>query len=401
MSDRVGCNRAAPIRDSVLPMGLFTEISALVRFFFQTPKSEKAIVFYSEQASYWAYFEGLIGALQRKTDRSICYVTSDPNDPVLSSGNPRIRAFYLNRLLPSFMGYVDCKVFVITLTELNLHHLKRSNQPVHYAYVFHALNSSHMAYRPQAFDHYDSILCCGPYHANEIRRDEELRGLPKKQLVEAGYYRLERLYKAAQEQPASSTEKKVVLVAPSWSANNVLEAHGATLVRTLLNAGYEVIMRPHPETIKRSAELVQAIEDEFRDDAQFTLERSVATDDSILRADVLITDWSGIALEYAFGTERPVLYLDVPRKVHNDSYATLGIEPFEVRMRSEIGVVFPPADIVNIDQAIDRLVREREQYRQRIVELRSDNIFHFGHSSKVGARHILDVLEATETGSTN
>jgi YidC/Oxa1 family membrane protein insertase len=382
-------------------MGLFTEISALLRFFFRTPKDDKAIVFYSEQASYWAYFEGLIGALEQETGRAICYVTSDPSDPVLASDDPRIRTFYLDRLLPSFMQYVDCKVFVITLTELNLHHLKRSNQPVHYAYVFHALNSSHMAYRPQAFDHYDSILCCGPYHANEIRRDEVLRGLPKKRLVEAGYYRLERLYRAAQDRPPASTEKKVVLVAPSWAANNVLEAHGPTLVRTLLDAGYEVIMRPHPETMKRSADLVQTIEDEFRDDAQFTLERSVATDDSILSADVLITDWSGIALEYAFGTERPVLYLDVPRKVHNDGYTALGIEPLEVRMRSEVGMVFPPSDIANIDKAIDRLIREREQYRRRIVESRAENIFHFGHSSEVGARHILNVLEAAETGSTN
>ena len=382
-------------------MGLLTEIVTLARFFLQTPKSEKTIVFYSEQASYWAYFEGLIEALEQETNQSICYVTSDPDDPVLSLDNQRIRTFYLDRLLPSFMDYVDCKVFVITVTELNLHQLRRSKQPVHYAYVFHALNSTHMAYRPQAFDHYDSILCCGPYHANEIRRDEELRDLPKKQLVEAGYYRLERLYEAAQNRSASSAERKVVLVAPSWAANNVLEAHGVTLVRTLLRAGYEVILRPHPETIKRSTALVETIEGEFRDEAHFTLERSVATDDSILRADVLITDWSGIALEYAFGTERPVLYLDVPRKVHNEGYETLEIEPMEVRMRSQVGLVSPPSDIARIDQAIDRLINEREQYRDRIVALRAENIFHFGRSSEIGARHILDVVEAAETGSTN
>jgi YidC/Oxa1 family membrane protein insertase len=382
-------------------MGLLTEIFALVRFFLQTQKSEKAIVFYSEQASYWTYFEGLVEELQQGTDRPVCYVTSDPNDPVLASKNPRIRPFYLNRLLASFMEYVDCNVFVMTLTELNLHHLRRSKQSVHYAYVFHALNSSHMAYRPRAFEHYDSILCCGPYHVNEIRRDEKLRGLPEKQLVEAGYYRLERLYGAAQDRSVSSTEKKVVLVAPSWSANNVLEAHGVTLVRTLLGAGYEVIMRPHPETMKHSADLVQTIDHEFRGDARFTFERSVATDDSILRADVLITDWSGIALEYAFGTERPVLYLDVPRKVHNEGYATLGIEPLEVTMRAQVGLVFPPSEIANIDQAIDRLIREREQYRQRIIKLRSENVFHFGHSSEVGARHILDVLNAAESVGEN
>ena len=382
-------------------MGLMAEISSLVRFFFRTPKRETAIVFYAEQASYWSYFEGLIEALQQVTDRPFCYVTSDPHDPILASDNPRIRSFYLNRMLASFMEYVDCKVFVMTLTELNLRHLKRSKQPVHYVYVFHALNSVHMAYRCEAFDHYDSILCCGPHHVKEIQRDEELRDLPKKQLVEAGYYRLERLYRAARDRPASPADKAVILVAPSWAADNVLEAHGVTLVRTLLNAGYKVIMRPHPETIKHHPEILAAFENEFPDNPDLTLERSVATDDSILQADVLITDWSGIALEYAFGVERPVLYLDVPRKVHNDDYAKLGIEPLEVTMRSEVGLVFPPSEIAHIDQAISHLIREREQYRERIVDLRSKNIFHFGRSSELGARHILDVLNAAESGSEN
>ncbi len=49
----------------------------------------------------------------------------------------------------------------------------------------------------------------------------------------------------------------------------------------------------------------------------------MTTDDSLLRADVLICDISGIALEYVFGTERPVLFLDVPLKIHNPRFKEL------------------------------------------------------------------------------
>jgi YidC/Oxa1 family membrane protein insertase len=256
-----------------------------------------------------------------------------------------------------------------------------------------------MAYRHSAFDHYDSILCCGSYQMKEIRRDEALRNLPKKELVEGGYYRVERVYRAAQEFGIGAPNQQsrgCVLVAPSWAAHNVLEEHGIALAESLLAADYEIIMRPHPETNKRHPDLVNEFAARFEADDRVTVERSVASDESLLRADVLITDWSGIAQEYAFGTERPVLYLDVPRKVHNDRYEELGLEPFEARIRSEVGLVFPTSEIPNIDRAIDRLIRERDQYRGRIAELREKNLFCFGSSGEVGARHILDVVGRTE-----
>jgi YidC/Oxa1 family membrane protein insertase len=156
-------------------------------------------------------------------------------------------------------------------------------------------------------------------------------------------------------------------------------------------------VRPHPETIKRTPEIVDALAARFEGDERVIVERSVATDESMLRADVLITDWSGIALEYALGTERPVLYVDVPPKVHNDRYEELGIEPFEASMRDETGLVLPASEIPKVDQAIDRLIGARNLYRTRLADLRAKSLFCFGSSSEVGARHILDVVARAES----
>ncbi len=388
-------------------MGLIGELREWFRFAFRTPEAEKDIIFFSESASYWAYFEGLVHGLKNQSQAPFCYVTSDPNDPRLSADDPQIRAFYLNQLLPFFMQFVKCRAFVMTLTELDLHHIKRSVNPVHYVYAFHSLNSTHMAYQPRAFDHYDSILCCGPYMVQEIESDEQLRDLPKKQLIEAGYYRVERIRRAAQERSAhsgsridsetgqaktNSTDTGCILIAPSWAAHNVLEEHGIEIAERLLSVGHEVILRPHPETIKRSPDVVDAFARHFKDNPSLIVERSVASDDSLLRADILITDWSGIAQEYAFGTERPVLYLDVPRKVHNEGYESLEIEPFEAQIRNEVGVVLPTEEISQINQAVGRLMRDRNAYGDRIRALRDENLFCFGESGEVGARHILDVV---------
>src|SRR5438093_13437904 len=62
------------------------------------------------------------------------------------------------------------------LTDLDAYHLMRSAAyPVHYVYVFHSMVSSHMVFRPKAYDAYDTILCVGPHHTREIRQTRPSR----------------------------------------------------------------------------------------------------------------------------------------------------------------------------------------------------------------------------------
>lgn len=374
---------------------IFSEIRNLFRFFWKTPKEEKTLVFYAEHEGYYPYFEGIINVLIKKYKQKLCYITSDPDDPILQTTEPLIKPFYLNKLLGSFMSLVDCKVFVMTLTDLNQFHLKRSSHPVHYLYVFHSLVSTHMMYRQGAFDHYDTILCVGPHHINEIQKYEQDKGLPKKQLIQAGYYRLERIYQAYQQfssNKLASKTKKTILIAPSWGEDNLLKLSGDRIIELLLKEGYEIIVRPHPETVRRDPKLIEFLKVKYGDNSNFILESSVATDDSMLRADVLICDLSGIALEYAFGTERPVIFLDGPIKIKNDQYGELGIEPLELALRSNIGRIVSPENIENIPGIIDELILHIETYKDRIIECRDQHVSNFGNSAETGAQHISELL---------
>ena len=375
-------------------MSFFSEIRAIYRFFKKTPPSEKRIVFYAEHAGYYSYFEGLINELTARYREIITYITSDPCDPVLTFKNPRLRPFFINKLLPFFMRLVNSKLFVMTLTDLNQFYLKRSYNPVHYVYVFHALVSTTMAYREGSFDHYDTIFCVGPHQVEEIRRYEKLKNLTPKTLVEAGYYRLERIRAAYKQKMLLSRQesKKTVLVAPSWGEKNIFEFCGEQLISILLRSGYAVIARPHPETVKRSPKLIDQLESEFGAHSQFTLEKSVASDESLLKADVLISDCSGIFLEYAFGTERPVLFIDVPPKVKNSRFREIGIEPLELTLRPKVGIIVSPDNMRSIPEVLEELIAGKDSFRKTIIELRNKHVFAFGESSKIGAQHIMDLL---------
>lgn len=372
---------------------IWKEICDFYCFFWLTPRQEKNIVFYAEHKGYYPYLEGLINQLIDRHKVTICYITSDYIDSIVRKDNLQIRVFYFDKLLPYFMLFVNSKIFIMTLTDLNQFYLRRSINKVHYVYIFHSLISTHMQYREGAFDHYDTILCSGLHHEREIRSREEQEGLSRKELVRAGYYRLERVYEAHKKvlaKGSTSGSKKTILIAPSWGKENILEICGELIVRDILEAGFKVIVRPHPEIARRSPHLLSVLTEKFGNEEDFFLETSIVSDDSLLNADVLITDWSGIGFEYAFGTERPVLFLDVPRKINNQNFEKLDIEPLEVSFRSQVGIIVSSENLHEVRGVIRRLLSNRENYVSRIKKLRSRVIYSFGHSSEVGAQSIID-----------
>jgi len=373
----------------------FNDIKEFVRFVFIVKKEDKQIVFYAEHEGYYRNFEGLIYELNEKHQQTISYITSDPKDPVLSKENERLKTFYINKLVPLFMAIVNCKVFVITLTDLNQFHLKRSVNSVHYVYVFHSPISTHLKYLKGAFDHYDSLLCVGPYQVKEIRKSEEIQKLPNKQLIEAGYYPLEQIYEKYKNAISSQSDSKKtkVLIAPSWGKKNVIESCGEDLIDILLKNGYEVVVRPHPETVRRDPDLVNQLEHRFGRNEDFLLERSISSVESLLTSDVLICDSSGVAIEYAFGTESPVIFLDVPYMVRNEDYKELELDVFELSIRNDIGKVVSSEKLEEIPGILKEMVSNRHKVSAKIKRLRDENIFRFGHSSEIGAQHIIDVYK--------
>ena len=242
---------------------LIREGICLYRFLRPNNRPWRVLVFYAEHAVYYQYFQALIDELHGEP---IGYITSDEHDPILQQPGDQVRAFYFRILLPFVILFLDAKALVMTMTDLHRFHIRRSIRGAHHVYVFHAMVSTHMVYAKGAFDHYDTIFCVGPHHLAELRRAEALDRTPKKRLLQVGYPPLDALYaehQALRDRAAVGTERRgLILLAPSWGAENILETCGYQVVEVLTAAGYEVVVRPHPEFIKRRPDMIRGL-DEF------------------------------------------------------------------------------------------------------------------------------------------
>ena len=359
---------------------------------------ERLIVFYSEDISSFVHFEQIIHELTEKMGCQICYVTSAKDDPILTSQNKRIKAFYigLGAIRTKFFMELKAEVLVMTMPNLETYFIKRSKvYPVHYVYVFHSIVSTHTIYRKGAFDHFDSIFCVGPHHVEEISATESVYNLKHKNLVKYGYGLLDNLQtnkSMKNQQRCTEDGKKKILVAPSWGKNGLLETKGLELVKILLDAGYHVTVRPHPMTIRKWSKTIKAIENEFKSNANFEIEKDVSTFESLYSAYGLISDWSGIAIEYAFACELPVLYIDGSPKINNSSYDKIACEALEITIRNLIGKVISPNELESLPKIIESTYENIDNFKTKIQEVRDKTVFNLGESGMNGAQEIVKIL---------
>ena len=359
---------------------------------------ERSIVFYSEDVSSFVYFEQIIHELTEKMGYQICYVTSSKDDPILTGKNKRIKAFYigLGAIRTKFFMELKAKVLVMTMPSLETYFIKRSRvYPVHYVYVFHSIASSHTIYRKGAFDHFDSIFCAGSHHIKEIKATEQLYNLNHKNLVMCGYGLLDRLQKSkpVQNQEMHTKDgRKKILVAPSWGKKGLLETKGLELVKILLNADYNVTVRPHPMTVRKWPKIVNAIKNEFKDNSNFEMETDVSSFESLYSTYGLISDWSGIGFEYAFVCERPVIYVDVPHKNNNPDYNKIPCEPLESSIRHLIGKIISQNELESIPKIIESTYENIDHFKTKVQEIRNETVFNLGQSGMKGAQEIDKIL---------
>jgi CDP-glycerol glycerophosphotransferase (TagB/SpsB family) len=355
---------------------------------------EKEIVFYSENKNSIFIFESIIEELITKYSKNICYVTSSKDE--LNFKNKKIKTFFIGDGIArtKFFLNLKTKILIMTMPDLETFHIKKSKiYPVHYVYIFHAMVSTHLVYRKKAFDHYDSILCVGQYQIDEIRNAEKIYNLKPKKLFHSGYTHLDNLIKKnAEKKDKITKDNNQILIAPSWGETGLFETVIEEVIRELLDAKYKVILRPHPMTLKLSKKKIALIQKLFSVNPNFKLELDLPNFDSLLFSDIMISDWSGIALEFAFAFEKPILYIDVPKKIHNKDFKDITQIPIEESIRDKIGKIILPSEIKQISKEIEMLKQQTFERKDMIRKIRDKEIFNIGNSGKKSASDIIELL---------
>ena len=358
----------------------------------------KHLVVYSEASGFYKYFQAAIDYLLSHSTLTIHYVTNDPNDQIfeLAKTQKKLKPYYIGqRRMITMMMKMDADMVLMTTPDLDNFYIKKSyiRKDIEYVYIDHAICSVHLPYREHAFDHFDTILCVGQNQVLEHQEIEKVYGTKKKYLIPCGYGLLDNLirqYENIQKKPTDKAKKRI-LIAPSWQEANILDSCLDIILSSLFGKGYQIIVRPHPEYKKRYTDRMNAMIERYKDVSkdELVIETDFSSNVTIFTADLVITDWSAIAYEFAFSTLKPPLLINTPTKIINKNYQKIPLEPINFSLRKKVGIELNTDQLDRVADAVSEIFSKQNEFHDKILQVRNETVFNIGHSGEAGGKYII------------
>ena len=357
----------------------------------------KHLVFYSESNGFYKYYKGMIEYILDNTNITIHYITSDYNDQIfeLAKKEKQIKPYYIEeKKLITLMMKMDADVVVMTMPDINNFHIKRSyiRKDIEYIYVPHCIDSTNMTMRKNSTDHYDSVLVTDKYQREECEKTNEVNGLKDRKIIDWGYSLLDDMIADYKKSKKVVNKRKKIMIAPSWQKDNIIDSCLDKVLKSLSGKDYDVSVRTQTQHMRHMRDAVEKMTPNYAG-TNITIQTDFSSTDSVFNADLLITDWSSIGLEYAFTTEKPVISIDTPMKVMNPDYKKIKVEPINIWIREKIGEVVKVKDVDHLDKVVDKLLRNSAKYKAQIAAQRDNSVYNLGKSAEVGAEYIIKCVQ--------
>lgn len=380
--------------------GLYYKIKSffLRMFGIKVEKNIHELVFYSEGKYYWNTFKPILEALDAKGVEAV-YMTSSEEDEGLNFKSDYISTRYIgegNRAY-TYLNMLEAKVCVMTTPGIGVLQIQRSKGVNHYAHVVHAPTDMG-TYKLYSFEYYDSIFCSGAHQERTIRFLEQLRGFDQKLLVKAGCPYMDVLAKRLDESKdslgviESDSTSKTVLIAPTWGDHNLLKQFGSAPIKNLLDKGYNVIIRPHPQSYVAEPEVIESIKLDLASYQNVSWDSSPDNFESLRNSDVLISALSGIVFDYAFVFEKPVITVNVQHSFLGQEANDLPYELWELEILDKIGKRITPEEFANVSDIVGPLLLEHSD-NNLLAQLRDEHLYNYKHSGEVIATNLINIME--------
>jgi len=356
---------------------------------FDIPKQK--IIFYSEGSQYWNTFKPILNALDAR-EISALYLTSDKNDDGLNFKSKFISSKFIGsgNKAYTFLNTLECDVCVLTTPGLDTLQIRRSKGVQHYAYVAHSpLDMG--KYKLFSFDAFDTIFISGEHQKKSIRELEALRGTHSKSLIKAGCPYMDELGEKLKSAVAGSNnlknKTKRILLAPTWGENNLLRILKISTLKNLLNAGYHITIRPHPQSRVSELPLLDYFKKKLIKYESIEWDEEPDNFGSLLAADVVISDISGINFDFAFIFQKPVITIIFDYNFLGQEANDIPHQLWEMSMLKKIGATLAVSEIERLPYILQTTLNE--QYKTRnLNKLRDENLYNYKRSGEVIAEHL-------------
>jgi len=180
-----------------------------------------------------------------------------------------------------------------------------------------------------------------------------------------------------------------VLLAPSWGPEAILSRYGEKLIRPLLETGFHVIVRPHPQSFISEKDLVDRLMRQFPESGQLEWNRDNDNFEVLRRSDLMISDFSGVIFDFTLIYDKPVIYTDSQIDVSLDDAWWLKETLWTTQILPVIGHQLKEENVGSLKELIEECLNDN-RYSEGRERARRETWAHEGE----GASRVADYLLA-------
>lgn len=316
----------------------------------------KKYVIYNEGMQYWNTFKPVCDEFEKR-EIALIYYTSAEKDPCFEQNYKYVKPEFIGEGNMAFvkLNMLSAGFVLMTTPGLQVYQLKRSKNVKHYSHVLHMPNDA-TTYRLFGLDYFDSVLLTGDYQKEDIQFLENQRGITKKDLVTVGCPYLDVYKENIAKIPAEENHTFTVLVSPSWGDVGILKKFGEKLLDPLSKTGWRIIVRPHPQSKKSEADMLERLEKRYADCKNIEWDYERQNIFSLKKADIMISDFSGIIFDYTFLCDKPVMYVNSGMDLRPyDAYDLGDKKLWQYRSLEKFGRELNEAEFNNIKEVIQSM----------------------------------------------
>ena len=357
----------------------------------------KKYVFYSEGKQYWNTFKPVVDEFDKR-GINCYYYTSDEEDPGLKYKSDSVETSFIGKGNKAYakLNILEADICLMTTPGLDVYQLERSKGVRHYSHILHASDEVTF-YKLFSLDYFDSVLLTGEYQKKSIRELEQKRGTNRKELFVTGCTYLDVLSSEVETRKSEKiSDKPTVLLSPSWGDNGILKKYGMDLILPLVETGLNIIIRPHPQTIISEKNILENLREklEIYDNIEWDYKRENL--DSMIKSDVMISDFSGIIFDYWFLLGKPVIYTEYKFDKRAYDLSDVEDEPWKFDKLNEIGIKLSSSDFNNVLDIIDGSLNNK-LLSEKIKNAKDTAYQHQRNAGKKCADSLISIYNALDS----
>lgn len=267
-------------------------------------------VIFSDDKRYWNVFEPVCQEFDKR-GVDIVYMTASPDDPALDNQYEHVSAQFIGKNNKAYakMNFLNANIVISTTPGLDVYQWKRSKDVQYYVHMLHAATEV-VEYHMFGMDYYDAVLLSGDFQKRDIRNLEKMRHLPEKELIMTGIPYMDKIAARLTDKTHESSDNYTVLLAPSWGKSAIFQKYGSKIIDALLKTGYHIIIRPHPQSFSSESNLIKEIMKQYPESEQLEWNRDNDNFDVLNRADIMISDFSGVIFDFSLIFNKPIIYAE-------------------------------------------------------------------------------------------